>query len=104
MFVRKSEAVPIEFEGLRIFDFTSDKALSSSFAMIEVPSGSEHAMARSKRSDKYYLVVDGSINFTLECVEVDLVKGDFCFVMQGDKFGYRKTVSADALLVLAHTP
>lgn len=104
MFVRKSEAVPIEFEGLRIFDFTSDKALSSSFAMIEVPSGSEHAMARSKRSDKYYLVVDGSIKFTLESEEVDLDKGDFCFVRQGEKFGYRNTGAADALLVLAHTP
>ncbi len=104
MFVRKSEAATIEFGDLRIFDFTSDKALSSSFAMIEVPSGSEHAMAQSKRSDKYYLVVDGSIEFRLEDEAVDLDRGDFCFVKQGEKFSYRNAGSADALLVLVHTP
>ena len=105
MIVRKSDAVAINFEGLRIFDFTGgQQGLSSSLALIDVPAGCDHAQAWSKRSDKYYLVVNGTIRFVLENKVFDLNAGDFCLVRQGEKFSYSNMQNSDAQLVLVHTP
>jgi mannose-6-phosphate isomerase-like protein (cupin superfamily) len=105
MIVRKSEAVHIDFDGLRILDFTSEKqGLSSSLALIEIPAGCDHTEAWSKRSDKYYLIVNGAIRFTVENREFDLNAGDFCLVRQGEKFSYINVQDSDAQLVLVHTP
>ena len=105
MIVRKPEAVEISFDGLRIFDYTGGREkASSSLALIEVPAGTAHAEAWSRRSDKYYLVIDGSIHFALGSREFDLNAGDFCLVRQGEIFSYRNTQASDARLVLVHTP
>ena len=63
MFNSGKSLKPIDFAGLRIFDYTAGFDLSSSLAIIEVPPGAHHAEAWSKRSDKYYLVIAGTIGF-----------------------------------------
>jgi mannose-6-phosphate isomerase-like protein (cupin superfamily) len=102
--VTRESLTPFAFDGLRIFDYTSTRNLSSSLAVIEVPPSARHAVAFSRRSDKYYLVTEGAIRFVLEGREFDLGPGDFCFVRCGQRFSYSNDRSETAVLVLVHTP
>jgi mannose-6-phosphate isomerase-like protein (cupin superfamily) len=102
--VTRRSLAPIAFRGLRIFDYTATQNLSSSLAVIEVPPTARHAVAFSKRSDKYYLVTKGEIRFVLEGSEFELGAGDFCFVRCGQRFSYFNDRSETAMLVLVHTP
>lgn len=104
MIVRKNSLTPIDFGGLSIYDFTAGKQGSSSFAMIDVPSGARHPLAKSNRSEKYYYVVQGNICFQLEGVEYNLGEGDLCMVKQGQAFSYRNNMHETAQLILVHTP
>lgn len=104
MLIRQRTLEPIDFGGLRIFDYTGEAELGSSLALIEVPSGAAHEEAWSRRSDKYYLVVSGEIQFSLRDEEFSLGPKDFCFVEQGNRFAYRNESSSPATLVLVHTP
>jgi mannose-6-phosphate isomerase-like protein (cupin superfamily) len=102
--VTRESLRPILFDGLRIFDYTATGDVSSSLAVIEVPSNARHATAFSKRSDKYYLVTKGEVRFVLEGKEVRLGPGDFCYVRCGQRFSYSNDLSEAAMLVLVHTP
>lgn len=104
MIVKRESLTPIDFDGLRIFDFTAGQHLGSSFAFIEVPPGMRHAEAWSRRSDKYYFVASGRIQFALDGHTFDLSAGTFCFVRRGQHFGYRNDGAELATLVLVHTP
>jgi mannose-6-phosphate isomerase-like protein (cupin superfamily) len=104
MFVAKQSVPPIDFGGLRIFDYTAGQPHGSSVALIEAPAGARHAEAFSRRSDKYYLVTEGTIRFVLDGVESMMSAGDFCFVEKGRRFRYDNPTSAPASLVLVHTP
>jgi mannose-6-phosphate isomerase-like protein (cupin superfamily) len=108
MLVRKRVLEPIDFGGLKVFDYTAalagDPNLSASFAVIDVPSGVAHAEAYSRRSDKYYLVIAGAVDFVLGGVPATLAAGDFCHVKKGERFSYKNTDRRAARLVLVHSP
>jgi mannose-6-phosphate isomerase-like protein (cupin superfamily) len=104
MLVRGQSLKVIEFDGLKVFDYTAGTELGSSVALIEVPSGARHREAWSRRCDKYYLVVHGEVNFVLAGREFLMAAGDFCYVKQGDRFSYRNDSQQPATLVLTHTP
>lgn len=104
MRVTRDSLAPLEFGALRIFDYTAGQASSSSIAVIEVPPGARHAEAWSRRSDKYYLVSIGEIDFVLDGESQALKAGDFCFVERGRRFSYVNTSGTPATLVLVHTP
>jgi mannose-6-phosphate isomerase-like protein (cupin superfamily) len=102
--IKHSSVVPLDFDGLRIFDYTAGQALDSSVAMVEVPPGARHKEAWSRRSDKYYLVSSGRVSFVLDGVEHALAAGDFCLVKRGQRFSYSNRTAELATLVLVHTP
>jgi mannose-6-phosphate isomerase-like protein (cupin superfamily) len=104
MIIKKNKVNPIEFDGLKIFDYTSDTNEKSSFAVIDVPSGTAHKLSWSKRSDKYYFIISGEIVFTINGKEVILGAGDFCLIKKGEQFKYTNDSGRDAQLVLVHTP
>jgi mannose-6-phosphate isomerase-like protein (cupin superfamily) len=104
MIVRRQALHPIDFGGLSIVDYTAGAQLSSSLAVIDVPPGAAHAESWSRRSDKYYLVVAGVLQFSLEGEELSLGPADFCFVQQGKRFSYANRSPSVAKLVLVHTP
>jgi mannose-6-phosphate isomerase-like protein (cupin superfamily) len=104
MLLSRSAMTPIDFHGLRIFDYTAGESLGSSVAAIEVTPGAKHAEAWSRRSDKYYLVSSGEVRFVLDGEPHVLKKGDFCFVKQGRRFSYCNETPELATLVLVHTP
>ncbi len=102
--VRKQSLDPIDFDGLTILDYTAQLDLPSSLAVIDVPAGASHAESWSTRSGKYYLVIDGSIRFTLDGDTIDLDAGDFVYVEKGRHFSYSNDSAEPARLVLMHTP
>jgi mannose-6-phosphate isomerase-like protein (cupin superfamily) len=104
MKIDRSVLAPFDFEGLEIVDYTAGKELSSSIAEISVPSGVRHRTAWSKRSDKYYLVLDGALEFTLRGERFDLERRDCVVVPQGTRFSYRNVSGSDVRLLLVHTP
>jgi mannose-6-phosphate isomerase-like protein (cupin superfamily) len=104
MIIRKDKINAINFNGLNIFDYTSDLDEKSSFAIIQVPARTSHQLSYSKRSDKYYYVMDGTIDFTINDNNYSMNKGDFCIVKKGEKFKYSNNTKKIATLVLVHTP
>jgi mannose-6-phosphate isomerase-like protein (cupin superfamily) len=104
MKIAKNAVVPIDFEGLQIVDYTSGNDISSSFAEITIQPGIWHRRAYSKRSDKYYYVVSGHIEFVVEDISYSLAPGDICIIVKGQRFSYRNASEEQAKVVLVHTP
>ena len=104
MIVRGRDLVPIDFEGRRILDHTAGLSGDASLATVELPPGASHRPARSRRSDKYYLVLAGTVRFTVDGDEHDLAAGDLCLVRRGRRFRYRNPSATPARLALVHTP
>jgi mannose-6-phosphate isomerase-like protein (cupin superfamily) len=104
MKISKDSIDKIDFEGLQIIDYTSGKDTSSSIAEISVPSGTRHRRAYSKRSDKYYYMVSGHIQFNIEGESYDLFPGDVCVVLKDQRFSYTNDSGEPAKLILIHTP
>ena len=104
MIVKGSGVLPSDFEGLSIRDYTAGRSTSSSFAVIDVEPGVAHQVAWSRRSDKYYYVVSGTVEFADSGQTHELSAGDFCLVVQGERFSYRNLSDWPARLCLFHTP
>lgn len=104
MKIAKASIVPFDYFGLRIVDYTSENKLSSSVAEITIDPGTSHPKAYSKRSDKYYYVVSGNLEFTVENDSYSLAAGDVCIIAKRQKFSYRNTTEDAAKVVLVHTP
>jgi mannose-6-phosphate isomerase-like protein (cupin superfamily) len=104
MIVRQGEVAPFDFDGVAIRDYTAGKGTAASFAVISVPPGAVHAEAWSLRSDKYYYVVAGTIQFVASGEVQALSTGDFCLVVKGEHFSYRNVSELPATLCLFHTP
>jgi mannose-6-phosphate isomerase-like protein (cupin superfamily) len=104
MIVRQGDVSAFDFDGLEIRDYTATLDLSSSFAAITVPPGGTHRVSWSQRSDKYYYVLYGRVEFTDGDRTLVLTEGDFCVVRRGDRFSYRNVSTEPARLCLFHTP
>ena len=104
MIIPRGSLIPIDFDGLRILDYTAEQRLGASVAVVEVPPRGRHPQAWSRRSDKYYLVIRGEIRFVLESQAAALAVGDLCVVRQGQRFSYSNEGSESAAFVLFHCP
>jgi mannose-6-phosphate isomerase-like protein (cupin superfamily) len=104
MIIRKDSLKPIDFFGLKIYDFTAGFESRSSFAIVQVLPHSKHKEAWSTRSDKFYYVLNGEIQFILENKEFILSKDDFLVVLKGQHFSYKNVQKSGATLILIHTP
>lgn len=104
MIVRGDAVKTFDFNGLSIRAYTAGQATSSSLALIDVPVGSRHQRAYSKRSDKYYFLAHGELRFTVDGEAHDLRQGDFCLIAKGVRFSYENRSKERAMLVLLHTP
>ncbi len=104
MIIRKEDVNAMDFNGLTIFDYTAKCKEKSSFAVINVPPDVSHQLSWSKKSDKFYYVINGKIDFMINDDNFILNKGDFCIIKKGDKFKYKNNFNEDASLILVHTP
>ena len=103
MRIRRESLTAIEFDGLEIRDYTAEQDGSSSMAEITVPAGARHKRVWSKRSDKYYCVIDGELSFIVDDRAVDFSAGDLCIISRGARFSYNNTGTV-AKVLLMHTP
>ena len=104
MKIERSTIDPIDFEGLEIRDYTAEGEVSSSVAEISVPAGVRHRPAWSKRSDKYYFMLEGCLSFVLGSDALKLAVGDCCIVPKGCRFSYCNPTREVARVLLVHTP
>lgn len=104
MIVQMAKAKKIDFEGLGILDYTDGLGLNSSMAKIVVPAGVRHRTAYSKRSDKFYYVMTGQVDFMVEGDKQQARAGDVCVIRKEQKFSYVNEGKTEAELILVHTP
>lgn len=103
-FVRRESLRAKAWEGLEVVDYTKGESFNSSLAVVTVPPGGRHPEAWSARSEKFYLVVHGSVTFFVERESQQLGVGDLCIVRKGQTFSYINDTSEPARLILIHTP
>jgi mannose-6-phosphate isomerase-like protein (cupin superfamily) len=102
--IQKDSVEPINFNDLVVFDYTSGLDVSSSFAVIVVPSGRGHTKSRSKKSDKYYYGKSGTVHFIVNDKEFKLNSGDLLLVEKNNWFSYKNKSKSLTELILIHTP
>lgn len=103
MIIKHGEIKLIEFDKLKIIDYTAGQDNSSYFSEITVP-GVNHKLSWSNRSDKYYYVVQENVNFTVNEESNNLSPGDVCIIPKGKRFSYKNLGSNETILILVHTP
>ncbi len=104
MEIKRNSLNPIEFDGLEIRDYTADLDSSSSVAEIIVPAGVRHKRMWSRRSDKYYYIIDGDLSFIVDGRPVELSAGDVCVIWRGEVFSYENKSGSTVKILLVHTP
>jgi len=104
MIVHREAVSAFDFEGVSIVDYTAGLPTSSSVAHVTVPTGARHRRAVSDRSDKFYVVLAGTLSFDLETTEETLRHGDLCIVQRGTPFAYENRGAEPVELLLVHTP
>jgi mannose-6-phosphate isomerase-like protein (cupin superfamily) len=104
MIVRENEVELFDFDGLKIQDYTSKCDEKSSFAVISVLPQVSHKLSWSKRSDKYYYMIAGEIDFIVDDKAFVLSKGDLCVIKKGEKFKYKNNSNETVKMILIHTP
>jgi len=104
MIIKENAVEQFDFDGLKISDYTAKKDLNSSFATISVHPQICHKLSWSKRSDKYYYIIAGKINFIINDKEYVLSNGDLCVIKKGEKFKYKNNSDGIVKMILVHTP
>ncbi|MEA1979186.1 MAG: cupin domain-containing protein [Chloroflexota bacterium] len=104
MRIERDSLKSFEFFGLEIRDYTAGREGSSSIAEIKVPAGARHERAWSKRSDKYYYVIEGRLRFIVDNQVLNLSTGDVCIIPQGTRFSYENQTGETTKLLVVHTP
>jgi mannose-6-phosphate isomerase-like protein (cupin superfamily) len=104
MIIRENEVEQFDFDGLKITDYTARLDENSSFAIIAVLPQIGHKLSWSERSNKYYYILDGKINFIVNDKEYILSNGDLCVIKKGEKFKYKNDSNEIVKMILVHTP
>ena len=102
--IDKKLKTAFDFEGLRIQDYTEERDCSASVAEIGVPAGARHRPARSSHCDKYYIALEGSVEFNVQGQPLTLEDGSVLVVHKGEWFSYENRADYAARLLLMHVP
>ena len=102
--VRRAEVEPFAFGDLQIWDYKPGFESSASVALVQVKPSASHGRTRSTRSDKYYYVLGGLVEFEVGHIVYWLAQGDLLIIPKGEWFDYRNSGPEPATLLLVHTP
>ena len=97
-------AIPFDFDGLSIRELTPRSLQSASIATIDVPPGARHRTARSSRSEKLYVCLDGPLTFVVQDREIALGPLDVLHIPMHEWFSYYNESGEPAKLLLIHIP
>ena len=95
---------PFNFMGLQIRELTPDGLVSASVAEVEITPGARHEAARSIRSDKLYVCIEGSISFHIEERDMKLEPRDLLLIPRGEWFNYHNENDTVSRVILIHIP
>ena len=95
---------PFNFNGLKIKELTPDDLTSASVAEVEINPGVKHETARSLKSDKIYICIEGEIKFRVESEYISMEPGDLLFIRRGEWFSYQNDKGNVARAILIHVP
>jgi len=102
--IRRSDVVPFAFGDLQIWDYKPGYESSASVALVQVKPAASHGRTRSTRSDKYYYVLGGLVEFEVGEIIYWLAQGDLLIIPKGQWFDYRNGGPEPATVLLIHTP
>ena len=102
--VRRACVEPFAFGDLQIWDYRAGSELGSSIALVQVKPGAAHGQARSTRSEKYYYVLSGLVEFQVGRISYWVTQGDLLVIPRGEWFDYRNGGPEMATMILVHTP
>ncbi|MBO0730376.1 MAG: cupin domain-containing protein [Acidimicrobiaceae bacterium] len=103
MVINASSVKGFDFGGLLIRDYTAHTAGNSSVAEILAPVGSGHGRALSRRSAKYYYILEGEVAFEIDGSHYRLSKGDLAVIPVNTPFKYSAAIDSVRMLLI-HTP
>lgn len=103
MVINGSSIEGVDFEGLLIRDYTAHTTSNSSVAEVLAPVSSGHRLALSRRSTKYYYVLEGEVVFEIEGTRYMLSRGDLAVIPENTPFKYAARVGSVRMLLI-HTP
>jgi len=103
-YVSSKDVKPFDFGGLKIRELTPSALSEASIAEIEVASGCSHQRARSNKSDKLYVCLQGAVSFRVEGQDVALDNQDLLLIPKNEWFDYRNDNAETARLLLLHIP
>lgn len=104
MHVAYNEVKPFDFKGLQIRELTPKNLSSASIAEIEVAPEVGHPGARSTRSDKIYICLEGTVAFDVGSKKVILKPKDTLLVHKGEWFSYHNLEHRVARILMVHVP
>ena len=96
--------IPFDWQGLQIRELTPTDIEFASIAEIEVPAGNKHPIARSTKSNKLYICIEGTFVFHLEKRELILEPKDILVIRKNEWFDYQNRGSRTGRLFLIHFP
>jgi len=102
--VSYSNLAPYDFKGLKIKELTPDDLTSASVAEVEINPGVKHKMARSLKSDKIYICIEGEIAFHVESEYIRMEPGDLLFIQRDEWFSYQNDKDNISRVILVHVP
>ena len=97
-------AVPFYFDGLGIRELTPRSLQSASIATIDVPPGARHRTARSSKSEKLYVCLEGPLSFVVQDREIALGTLDVLHIPIREWCSYYNESGKPAKLLLIHIP
>ncbi len=95
---------PFDFRGLKIKELAPSTLTSASVAEVEIKPDVKHETARSLKSDKIYICIEGEISFRVENEHINMETGDLLFIQKGEWFSYQNDRGNVARVILIHVP
>jgi len=102
--IRRTNTESFAFGDLQIWDYKPGREMSASVALVQMRPGASHSRTRSLRSDKYYYVLSGLVEFEVGQISYWLAQGDLLIIPKGEWFDFRNGGPEMATLLVVHTP
>ena len=103
-YVNYSAIVPFSFYDLVIRELSPEGYETLSVAEVRVLPGAAHPKARSTKSDKLYICIEGTVSFEVNGESKLLAPLDVLLIPVSEWFFYRNDGSMESRLLLIHSP
>ena len=103
-YISSKDVKPFDFGGLKIRELTPRDLSEAPIVEIEVAAGCGHKRARSNKSGKVYICLQGTVSFRVEDRNVARDSQDLLLFPNNEWFDYRSDKEETARLLLLYLP